>query len=230
MDLTPETLRMIVVGLITLILSITVHEFGHAIVADKLGDRLPRYEGRVTLNPIAHADPIGTLALPLLLGLTSGGMIGFGWGRPVRVNPGAFSRRFSMRTGHMMVAAAGPAMNLLFGLVISMVLFTLVKTGTLSPLDQTQRDIMVAINYAVLLNFILLFFNMVPMAPLDGGTVLLGFLPYRAARAYENVARYGWAIVLAVAFTPLRIVFVWPAKQLYLFWVGSVLGLPTLHV
>src|SRR5262249_48287029 len=106
--------QLIVVTMVTLILSIAVHEFGHAFVADRLGDNLPRSQGRVTLNPLAHADPIGTLALPILMLITTGS-IGFGWGRPVQVQPHHFTRRLSMRVGHLLVAAAGPFMNILLG-------------------------------------------------------------------------------------------------------------------
>ena len=106
MNLSPEDIRWIIQALIILILSICVHEFGHAIVADKLGDPLPRSQGRVTLNPLAHADPIGTLLFPLMaLVLTKS--LGFGWGRPVEVSPRHFTRKLSMRTGHMLVAADG---------------------------------------------------------------------------------------------------------------------------
>jgi Zn-dependent protease len=220
LDLSPENLRLVVVGLITLILSITVHEFGHAIVADRLGDRLPRMEGRVTLNPIAHADPIGTLALPIMFMLFTGG-IGFGWGRPVRVQPAAFTRRFSMRTGHMLVAAAGPAMNILFGVLISLVWAILNWSGvTLNGFLQ------VGLHNAIFLNFILAFFNLIPAPPLDGGTVLAGLLPDRLQRDYEEYAKYGIFVVMAFfIIRPLSIVFVWPATKLYHLWAVSVLGL-----
>src|SRR4051812_23159284 len=101
MDISIEHIRSVVVNLIILILSICVHEFGHAIVADRLGDRLPRSQGRVTLNPMAHADPFGTILFPAILMLTRSS-IGFGWGRPVQVNPNAFTRKLSMRKGHLL--------------------------------------------------------------------------------------------------------------------------------
>src|SRR6188768_2853719 len=119
--LTPDRIRVVVEGMVILILSITVHEFGHAFVADRLGDRLPESQGRVTLNPAAHADPIGTLLIPGLALLFYGGIM-FGWGRPVQTQPSSYTRKLSMRTGHLLVAAAGPTMNILFAVVISLIL------------------------------------------------------------------------------------------------------------
>jgi len=221
MDLSPENIRLMVVGLITLILSIAVHEFGHAIVADRLGDRLPRLDGRVTLNPIAHADPIGTLALPILFMLFYGGGVGFGWGRPVRVQPAAFTRKLRMRTSHMLVAAAGPAMNILFAIVISLAWATLLWAGV-----ELNVHIQTGLRNAVFLNFILAFFNLIPAPPLDGGTVLAGLLPDRMQRGYEEYAKYGIFVVLAFFIIPtLSIVFRWPAVQLYNLWAVDLLGL-----
>ncbi|HEY8145730.1 MAG TPA: site-2 protease family protein, partial [Kofleriaceae bacterium] len=188
MDLSPEVIRWIIQALIILILSICVHEFGHAIVADKLGDPLPRSQGRVTLNPAAHADPIGTLLFPLIaLVVTKGQSLGFGWGKPVEVSPRHFSRKMSMRTGHMLVAAAGPTMNLLFGMVISVVLLVLYKNGAVKTTDMMWHPL----QYAVILNFMLMFFNLIPAPPLDGGAVLEGLLPTRALPTYQRFSVYG---------------------------------------
>lgn len=223
MDFSPENLRWVVVGLITLILSIAVHEFGHAIVADRLGDRLPRMEGRVTLNPIAHADPIGTLALPLFFGLMAGG-VGFGWGKPVRVQPAAFTRKIRMRTGHMLVAAAGPAMNILFGTVIAVTWAILRAAGV--PLNVYLQ---IGIQNAIYLNFILAFFNLIPAHPLDGGAVLAGLLPDRLQRPYEEYSKYGIFVVMAFFIIPtLSLIFRWPAMQLYNLLAVGALGLPEL--
>src|SRR5688572_2554854 len=134
MEINAETMRWIIQALIILLLSIAVHEFGHAFVADKLGDRLPRSQGRVTLNPLAHADPIGTFVFPLLgLVLTQGASTGFGWGRPVQVNPQSFTRKYDMRTGHMFVAFAGPSMNVIFGTVLAVLHVGLIAGGVLGP-------------------------------------------------------------------------------------------------
>src|SRR6478672_11947314 len=127
----PEKLRFGLIYIVALVLSICVHEFGHAFVADKLGDPLPRSQGRVTLNPLAHIDPIGTLLLPLVA-LFSGPAIGsriLGWGKPVQISLSARSmtRKLSIRTSHALIAVAGPMMNILFGLVLSGVFIALVK-------------------------------------------------------------------------------------------------------
>lgn len=209
----PEEIKWMIQGMIILILSIAVHEFGHAIVADKLGDRLPRSQGRVTLNPVAHADPIGTLVFPLLgFVFTGGKSFGFGWGRPVQVNPVAFSRKLRMRTGHMLVAAAGPAMNVLLGTLIALVYWVLLKTGVIPATSQIN----VALQYAVLLNFILAFFNLIPAPPLDGGAVLEGLLPDSALGTWNQIKVYGPFVLMAVIFIPeLSRIFITPALWCY---------------
>lgn len=223
MNLSPEDIRWIIQALIILILSICVHEFGHAIVADKLGDPLPRSQGRVTLNPAAHADPIGTLLFPLMaLVVTQGHSLGFGWGRPVEVSPRHFNRKFSMRTGHMMVAAAGPTMNLLFGIVISIVLMILYRTGKVMPGDMMWQPL----TYAVVLNFMLMFFNLIPAPPLDGGAVLEGLLPARALPAYQRYSVYGPFVLMAIILIPgMSRIFATPAIWMSQHWF-NLLGIP----
>jgi Zn-dependent protease len=220
MDLSVDTLRTIVVTLITLVLSIAVHEFGHAFVADRLGDRLPRMEGRVTLNPLAHADPFGTFLFPALFLLASGGRaIGFGWGKPVRVNPPSFTRKMSMGTGHMLVALAGPAMNLVFGFIISLVLWALVKT------DVVGTDVGYALVRAVQLNFVLMFFNLLPIPPLDGGTVLRELLPRGYQPGYDRIAQFGPIFLFALILLPqVTNIFLWPATALSNAWLGFLLS------
>lgn len=230
MDLGPEQIRWIVQAVIILILSICVHEFGHAIVADKLGDSLPRSQGRVTLNPLAHADPIGTLALPLMsLIFTKGMSTGFGWGKPVEVLPHRMTRKLTMRRAHMLVAAAGPLMNILLGLVIMGVHLILVQTDVIAAEHGhalVPSTVHGALQYAAFLNFVLAFFNLVPAPPLDGGSVLLGLLPDRAARKIEPFAVYGPFLIMAVIFIPqIRQIFTVPAMWLY-GQVAGLIGLP----
>src|SRR5207237_6444207 len=103
---------MVLISVFMLIISVAFHEFGHAIMADLLGDDTPRRQGRVTLNPLAHADPIGTLLLPLIGGLYLHGA-GFGWGKPVQWQPSRINRKWRMATANILVSLAGPMMNVL---------------------------------------------------------------------------------------------------------------------
>ncbi len=221
---TPDHIRLIIQGLLILVLSIAVHEWGHAMVAHKLGDPTPESQGRLTLDPRSHADPIGTLLFPGIALVATGGL-GFGWGRPVQVQPRYFSRRFTMRKGHLFVAAAGPLMNIAFGVVISLVYFGLVLGGVLDAAymgalwhgDYVSQ----ALNFAIFLNFILAFFNLIPAPPLDGGHVIEGLLPEKYVPAFQRFSVYGPFILMAVIFIPeLRNLFVGPARWLFSTWTG----------
>jgi Zn-dependent protease len=212
-----EFFRNVVVSMIALILSIAVHEFGHAFVADRLGDRLPRSQGRVTLNPIAHIDLLGTIALPLIGLLTGVGAIG--WGKPVMIQPVSFTRKLRMKTGHLLVALAGPVMNIVFGVVVSLVGLLLLRTGLVH-----NPEILRSIFWVVYLNFLLAFFNLLPFPPLDGGAVLAGFLPDRS-RVVEFLQSYGLYLAIAVMAIPYaRYFYTVPAAALRQFWFG-LLGL-----
>src|SRR6185295_6814126 len=135
MDLTPEDIRRILISVLVLLISVALHEFGHAIMAHKLGDDTPSRQGRVTLNPLAHADPIGTLLLPLvgsLYGAATGIGGGFGWGKPVQWQPHRVTRKVSMATAKILVAVAGPAMNVVLAVVLALVHCVLMSQGVLT--------------------------------------------------------------------------------------------------
>jgi len=213
MDLKPHDILWIVQGMIILVLSIAVHEFGHAIVADLLGDDTPRRQGRVTLNPAAHADPMGTLILPLATMIWSaahGGFAGagFGWGRPVEHNPRNLTRKLRVATGQLLIAIAGPMMNILFGTTIVMIHVLLIKFGVVQGASQLSQ----ALTFAAGLNYLLFFFNLLPVPPLDGGWVLEWFTPYRFRRHLEHYQVYAPFVFMAVVFIPqLQFLFVTPA-------------------
>ena len=193
-NLSAEKVQFAIVFLIALILSIAVHEFGHAFVADKLGDRLPRMQGRVTLNPIAHIDVIGTIVMPLMIVFTGAPLLG--WGKPVQTDPTGYTRRIRMRTGHMLVAAAGPTMNLLLAVVVSAVFVVYIKIA-----HEPNREILKNIALLIQLNIGLMFFNLIPLPPLDGGAVLRGFIPDAHQDKLDFLDRYGGFILLALLFT-----------------------------
>ena len=216
MELQSHNVLEIAQGMIILILSIAVHEFGHAIVATWLGDDTPTRQGRVTLNPVAHADPLGTLILPLVTmiirvqaGQPPG--IGFGWGKPVEHNSRNLTRRIPMATSQALIAIAGPSMNLLLGTLLAGVHVALVKYQVISPASQMSIGIL----FAATVNFTLLFFNLLPVPPLDGGWVLTWATPYKYRRHLEHYQVYAPFVFMAVLFIPqLRLLFTWPAEHL----------------
>src|SRR4051812_31866214 len=122
MDISPDQLRKAIVSLIAFVLSVAVHEFGHAWMASRLGDRLPASQGRLTLSPLAHIDPIGTILMPLIGALVPGGFPLIAWGKPVQTNPSSYTPRLSRRTGQLLVSLMGPMMNLLLAVLISVIL------------------------------------------------------------------------------------------------------------
>jgi Zn-dependent protease len=217
MDLSPETIRSILIYVLMLLISVALHEFGHAIMADKLGDDTPRRQGRVTLNPLAHADPIGTVALPLLgsvFGAVSGFGGGFGWGKPVQWQPHRVSRRVSMSTAKILVAVAGPAMNLLLAIVISAVHVALLSQHVLVPGVGFSEILW----NAAMINMVLFFFNLLPIPPLDGGHVAQSFMPYRYRDQYDQIARFApFGLLLLMTVPRLQIVFSWPAEHVVLY-------------
>jgi Zn-dependent protease len=226
MDFTPEVIRWIFTAMIVLIASIALHEFGHAYVAHLLGDDTPRRQGRLTLNPLAHADPIGTLALPLLaLVITQGRSTGFGWGKPVQWQPRNATRRWSMRTSEALVAAAGPFMNLLLGTLVALVHVILVSQGVIRPGHAVNE----ALFYAVSLNYTLMLFNLIPTPPLDGGWIMGRFIPARYQRGWEKFSVYGPFVLMALIMIPqLAQIFLWPARHMSLGiynFFGSIFGM-----
>jgi Zn-dependent protease len=212
-----QKIQWILIYVIILVASVAFHEFGHAFMAYKLGDDTPKRQGRVTLNPLAHADPIGTLLLPLVGGLfaaAGGGVGGFGWGRPVQWNPARIDRKHKMSTARILVAIDGPSMNIVLALLTAGIHIALVKAGVVHVLGSDGRLTLASkvLSFAVTTNFILFFFNLVPVPPLDGGHVAESFMPYRHRTAFENFARFGPFIVMAIVMiSPLSKIFTIPA-------------------
>lgn len=176
---------------VALIVGITVHEFSHAWSAAQLGDYTARGQGRLTLNPLAHLDPLGTLLIFVA---------GFGWGRPTPVTPSNI--RIGERPGMAVVALAGPISNMIVATLAALPF----RIGTVSLGGSIDSLFLQAI---VLWNVVLAIFNLLPIAPLDGFKVALGILPRQAAAVFERTERLGMFILMAVVlvdvFTPIGI-------------------------
>jgi len=176
-----------------LILSLSVHEAAHAWSAERLGDTTARMLGRVSLNPAVHVDPIGTILFPLI-GMLSGAPI-FGWAKPVPVN--ILNLRANWKQKYMLIAAAGPASNLVLATVAALILGMV--PGSADPFTSNAvREFLVAM---VQLNVLLAVFNMVPLPPLDGGNVLAGVLRGGVADMYERLRPYGFLILYGLLFS-----------------------------
>jgi len=176
-----------------LLLALTVHEFAHGYVAYRLGDPTAKNEGRLTLNPLKHLDPIGTIAFFF---------IKFGWAKPVPVNPNYFK---NPRKDMLWVALAGPATNLGLAIISAIVTKLIWALASLLPYSTTAEVILVPLNAmliaSVWINLVLCIFNFLPIPPLDGSRILSGILPDDLARSYQQVERYGFIIILVLAFS-----------------------------
>jgi Zn-dependent protease len=175
------SLTTLISRVLTLVIAFSVHEFSHALAADQLGDDTPRLQGRLTLNPLVHLDPIGSLMLVIA---------GFGWARPVQINPYVIQRRHP--AGLMIVAAAGPFSNLLLAIVATIpVRAGLISVTSSSFISQFFIEF-------IWINLILLFFNLLPIFPLDGEKILDFFLPPRGQDVLRQIRPYGMYILMAL--------------------------------
>ena len=180
------------------IILLTFHEWGHAKSANMLGDSTAQDQGRMSLNPAVHIDPIGTLFLPLIGSLLGGGF--FGWAKPVPVNPYNLK---SPRRDIMLIAAAGPFMNIILTFAIFSIIRVLELTLDFKPYNsETHLAVYKFLDNSAMISVFLAVFNMLPLFPLDGFSVVNGLLPERASRQFSKLAPYGMPILMCLIFLP----------------------------
>lgn len=198
----------IAVQVLPILLAITLHEYAHGWVARKLGDRTAELGGRLTLNPLAHVDPVGTVIFPAMQYFLTNSIF-FGWAKPVPVNPSYFA---NPRRGMMWVALGGPAANLIQMAIAGVMLHGLVAFQPQLPtllFSQTApqglgQSIIVPISlmliHAVHFNALIMAFNLIPIPPLDGSRVAYALLPIQVARKYATIERYGMILIFGLLF------------------------------
>ena len=196
---------------VILIFSIVIHEFAHGWMANSLGDPTAKFMGRLTLNPIAHIDLVGSVILPLFL-LLSGSSYMFGWAKPVPYNP--YNLR-DKKKGELLVAVAGPVSNLMIALIFGIIIRMLLLQGY-----AIDNNIIIMFGIIVLYNVLLAVFNLVPIPPLDGSKVLFHFLPYSMQNIREVLEKNGMIFIILFIFFGFQ--FIIPIILiLFVFMTGS---------
>jgi Zn-dependent protease len=203
--------QTLLIYIIPLLFAITLHEAAHGWVASKLGDHTARMMGRVTLNPIKHVDPVGTVVVPLLLIVMNVGFI-FGWAKPVPIN---FSALRSQKSGMILVALAGPGANFL--MAIGWVLVAIISINLNIPILLKMAGI------GIFFNILLAVFNLLPIPPLDGSRVISALLPGPLAYKYGQFEQYGFLILLGLMYIGGFKLFVLPiVNQIQLFFIAFI--------
>ncbi len=184
-------LQKIVIYALPVIFAITVHEAAHGYAARYFGDMTAHNEGRISLNPLKHIDPFGTIILPALT-IMLGGIL-FGWAKPVPVN---FGRLRNPKKDMLWVAAAGPASNLVMAII-----WALVMKYAVSAPEAIAIPLLLMAKAGVMINIVLMVLNLLPLPPLDGGRIAVSLLPNNLARSFAQLERYGFIILIVLLFT-----------------------------
>ncbi len=187
-------IQLIALYAIPAIFAITLHEAAHGYAARHFGDPTAYQAGRISLNPVRHIDPIGTLLIPAVVLFASGGKFAFGWAKPVPVN---FSRLRNPKRDMLWVAAAGPGANL-FMAVLWALLFKIV---VMMPINYFSEPALRMAEGGIIINLVLMVLNLFPLPPLDGGRIAVSLLPHRLAYQFARVEPYGMVILMVLLFT-----------------------------
>ena len=200
------SLTGLIAGLPGLVIALVIHEYAHAKAADVMGDFTPRMTGRLTLNPMAHIDPIGLIMLLV---------VRFGWAKPVMINARNFR---NWRQGELLVAVAGPVANLLVAFISLLAMAVLFKLGMFS------EGVRLVLSMMVLFNINFAIFNMLPLPPLDGSKVLIVLLPGRLAYKLMSLERYSFIILIFLMMTPFLTMILIPLQRLVLSIFNLIIG------
>ena len=210
-------IQQVIISAFPILIAIVFHELSHGFVAYKLGDHTAKMMGRLTLNPIAHIDPIGTILMPIMLLVLTNGQFVFGYAKPVPINPMNFK---NPKKDMAISAAAGPVTNILLALVSVLILrFVVGPLSFVLPADisaTVMTPLIMIFQSSVAVNVVLASFNMIPIPPLDGGRVLTGLLPYKQAASFSRIEPYGFFIVILLIVTGIANYFVMPIVHLFL--------------
>ena len=191
------------------LIAITFHEFAHGYAAYKLGDNTAKNQGRLSLNPLAHLDPIGTLMLLVA---------GFGWGKPVEVEPRNYTRKISMEKGEAIVSLAGPLMNFILAIIFTLIYCAIYKFTDLTFKVSTIGTIIIALlQYTISINIGLGVFNLIPLPPLDGSKIIMPFLPYKAKEFFVNNEQIFYIVFVLIWITGIAGTIITPAIN----WVSK---------
>lgn len=220
----PENLVNLILTIPAVLIAITFHEFAHAFAADKLGDDTPKRQGRLTLNPLAHLDPIGSILLLFAR---------FGWGKPVEINTRNFTRKISQSAGEAIVSIAGPVMNIFLAFVFTMIYCAILKFAPYDFLVSNIGNVILSlVSITAIINVGLGVFNLLPIPPLDGSKILRHFLPYSAKEWFDRNGYVFYVVFIVIWITGIAGHIISPVIDWVMqgiLWICSqILGITTL--
>jgi Zn-dependent protease len=211
------SLETIVLWAVPVIFAITLHEAAHGYVARRFGDRTAELLGRITLNPLRHIDPIGTVLVPAMLYLTAGPQFVFGWAKPVPVN---FGNLRHPKRDMLWVAAAGPLAN--FAMAF---LWTLALRLAFGESGAMSQGLALMARIGISVNLVLMALNLLPIPPLDGGRIAVSLLPGRVSAWYARMEPVGLLVIVVLMFTPMLGILIRPVRDFGAWLLGLLVGL-----